>query len=129
MVDGLVIAGIVILSVLAVIELVYIFFVPDREDVQSKRDTFTVLVYRPEDDGFASYLRLFLSHARWMEPAFLSRIYVVHLNVPEEQSEEVRAVCAQERNLIYCSGAEFAELLLEKKNCAEKDCNLSEKGV
>lgn len=129
MVDGLVIAGIVILGVLAVIELLYILFGSHQSRDEPVRRAFTVLVYRPEDTAFASYLRAFLSHMRWMESMFLSRIYVVHLNVPEEQSEAVRAVCEQETYLVYCSQEEFEALLMEEKNSVEKDCILSEKGV
>ncbi|MBQ8688216.1 MAG: hypothetical protein IJ512_06665 [Ruminococcus sp.] len=129
MVDGLVIAGILILCVMAVTELVYIFFQPDRKEKQTERSAFTVLVYRKEDADFAVYLQSFLSRACWMDRAFLSEIYVVHLNVPEEQSEAVRRICEKEASLIYCSLDAFTALLFPEKNSAEKDCNLSEKIV
>ena len=129
MVDGLVIAGVLILCVLAAAELVYIFFLPDKRADAPEHRTFTVLVYRREDADFAAYLRSFLSRVRWMEGAPLSEIYVVHLDVPEAQSAEVRAVCEKESSLIYCSREAFFALLFPEKNSAEKDCNLSEKIV
>ncbi|MBQ8514142.1 MAG: hypothetical protein IJ496_01955 [Ruminococcus sp.] len=129
MVDGLVIAGIVILCVMAAAELVYIFFIPAKEGEETEPKVFTVLLYRQDDENFAGYLREFLSRARWMDGESLSRIYVVHENIPEEQSESVRRICEREQGLVYCRPATFAERLFPEKNSAEKDCNLTEKRV
>ncbi len=129
MVDGIVISCIIILGVLAFTELVYLFFLPEYENSDAEKNVDAVILYRPEDVRFAAQLRAFLAHARWMETAFLSKIYVVHLHVPDVQSETVRSICAKDARVVYCSIDVFPTLLLEEKNSVEKDCNFTEKGV
>ncbi len=127
MAGGVVIAGIVILTVLAAVELVYIFTVPP--DSYSESDTFTVLVYRREDKDFCRFLKAFIRQRYWMDTGIFRRIYVVHMDVPEEMSGDVRTVCRKRQDIVYCSGREFLELIADKKNSAENSCISSDKIV
>lgn len=124
MVDGIVIAGIIILCLLAAVVLIHIFAVPIRP-LEEELKEFTVLVYRPEDEHFEHKLLEILSQLRWIEPCFYSEIYIVHMNVPDEQSEAVRKICGMHKNLIYISIDEFIKAISSDKNFLEMDCNLS----
>lgn len=123
MAGGVVIAGIVILTVLAAVELVYIFTVPSG--MQYDDDTFTVLVYRRDDKEFYRFLKAFIRQRYWLDTGVFRKIYVVHMDVPEDASEEVRAVCRKRRDILYCSGEEFLAIINEEKNSQENGCNLS----
>ncbi len=123
MAGGIVIAGIVILAMLAVMELVYIFAVPNA--VQKDDDMFTVLVYRPEDTEFESYLKLYLRQRYWLESETFGKIFIVHTGVSEEQSEKVRSFCRKRQDVVYCSSEEFMDIITGDKNYQENGCNLS----
>lgn len=114
-------AVIIVLCLLAAVMLAYIFLFPYRpfeEDLKA----FTVLVYRKDDIHFDKQLLEILSQLRWTEPCFCSEIYIVHMNVPDNCSYNVRRICASRQYLIYMSIDEF-------KNSLERDCNLSKKVV
>ena len=123
MAGGVVIAGIVILTVLAAVELVYTFTVPSGS--QCDEDAFTVLVYRKDDKEFCRFLKAFIRQRYWLESGVVRKIYVVNTDVPEEMSEEVRAVCRKRRDVVYCGGEEFLAIINEEKNSPENGCNLS----
>lgn len=124
MVGNVVIAGIIVLCLLAAAVLIHVFVVPIRP-LEEELKEFTVLVYRPEDKNFENKLIDILSQLRWTEPCFYSEIYIVHINVPDEQSEAVRKICSVRRNLIYISIDEFIKAISSDKNFLEMDCNLS----
>ena len=124
MVGNVVIAGIIVLCLLAAAVLIHVFVVPIRP-LEEELKEFTVLVYRPEDKNFEYKLLDILSKLRWTEPCFYSEIYIVHINVPDEQSESVRKICSIRRNLIYINIDEFIKAISSDKNFLEMDCNLS----
>lgn len=114
-------AVIIVLCLLASVMLVYIFFFP-YHPFEEELKAFTVLVYREDDVHFEKQLLEILSQLRWTEPCFCNEIYIVHMNVPENCSLNVRKICSSRKNLIYISIDEF-------KNSLERDCNLSKKVV
>ena len=114
MAEGAVITGIVILGILAVIELVYIFAASTGS--YDEKDVFTVLVYRKDDTDFARFLRSFISQRKWMECGIFEKIYVVHADVPESMSEEVRKICAERNDIVFLSSEEFSAIVNGHKN-------------
>lgn len=128
MVSVVVTSAIIILLFLAAVEAVHIFLAAEAEPEDELR-AFTVLVYRKDDLFFEKELRNVLAQLRWTEPCFCSEIYIVHMNVPEAQSANVRELCDGSRNLVYVSMNDFIKMMNDGKNSAERDCNLSKKGV
>ncbi len=114
-------AAIIVLCIFAAIMLVYIFFFP-YHPFEEELKAFTVIVYRKEDVHFDRELLETLSQLRWTETCFYSEIYIVHMNVPDDCSCQVRKICESRKNLIYISIDDF-------KNSLERDCNLSKKVV
>lgn len=110
MVGGIVIAGIIISCLFAAAVLVHIFIVPIGS-LEEELKAFTVLVYRQDDELFEAKLRRMLSQLRWIEPCFYSEIYIVHMNVPDVQSESVREMCNAKKNLVYISMDEFINII------------------
>ncbi len=116
MAEGAVITAIVMLSILAVIELVYIFAASTGS--YDERDVFTVLVYRKDDPDFPRFLRSFLSQRRWMECGIFEKIYVVHTCSQENISEEVREICCRRNDIVLLSADEFSAIINGDKNSA-----------
>ncbi len=112
---------IIVLCLLAAVMLAYIFLFPYRP-FEEELKTFTVMVYRKDNIHFDKQLLEILSQLKWTEPCFCNEIYVVHMNVPDSCSYNVRRICESRENLIYMSIDEF-------KNSLERDCNLSKKIV
>ncbi|MGN0632020.1 MAG: hypothetical protein ACI4JN_11910 [Ruminococcus sp.] len=110
MVGAIVLSAIIILIFIAAVEAINIF--QSTENFQGEElKAFTVLVYRRDDLFFEKELLSLLSQMRWTEPCFCREIYVVHVNVPEEQSENIRKLCADRSNLVYISIDDFVKLM------------------
>ncbi|MBO5227205.1 MAG: hypothetical protein J6B17_03860 [Ruminococcus sp.] len=114
MAESAVITAIVMLSILAVIELVYIFAAPTGS--YNEKDAFTVLVYRTDDADFARFLRSFISQRRWMECGIFEKIYVVYTGSPENISDEVREICCRRKDIVFMGADEFSAILNGDKN-------------
>jgi hypothetical protein len=111
MVNGVVVACIVMLGILAGLELLYLLMGSHQNPVQHERQMFTVLLYRQEDTEFAADLRWMITHAHWMGADVPATLYVVYEEIPEAAEREVRGICAAHENLIYCSWEEFIAIL------------------
>lgn len=114
MAEGAVITAIVMLSILAVIELVYIF--TSTTGSYDEKDVFTVLVYRKDDSDFARFLRSFISQRRWMECGIFEKIYVVYTCGAESIPEEVEEICCRRNDIVLMSAEEFSVFLNGDKN-------------
>lgn len=113
----IIMAAIVILIFIAAVEAINIFQSTEAEHREELK-AFTVLVYRQDDAFFEKELLSLLSQLKWTEPCFCSEVYVVHMNVPESQSVNIRQLCAERRNLIYISMDDFIKVLEKGKNSA-----------
>lgn len=117
MAGAIVMSAIIILIFIAAVEAINVYHSSEwsqREELKA----FTVLVYRRDDAFFEKELLSLLSQLRWTEPCFCSEIYVVHINVPEEQSVNVRELCSSRENIVYISMEDFVKMLEKGKNSA-----------
>ncbi len=107
-----VVAGIIILAIIAAAELISIF----TEGVKGDMDSFTVLVYRKGDENFPKRLKAFLRERCWQEDIYFGQVYVVNTGVPEDEADEVIGLCSKRQDLIYITLDEFIKLIASNEN-------------
>ncbi len=107
-----VVAGIIILAIIAAAELISIF----KDNVKGEIDSFTVLVYRKNDKNFIVRLKAFLRERCWQENIYFGRVYVVNTDVSEDEAGGVIRLCNERQDLIYITLDEFIKLIETNEN-------------